>query len=173
MPCSFLRSVSGFAAVPVAVRLAQSTAVSPVPVTSSIVSSLARPAASNFSFWKPVIAPALFPLPLTLSVLPMPLACEPPLSAPVTRTLPSRWTSLLFVVAPSPPVTEATVTFPSITRLFEAAPMDLPPVTAAAFARMFTMLPDASPAPSPPTTSCTALSIVTLLPCALPPAASV
>ena len=152
MPFVFFRSVSGFAAVPDALRFAQSTLVPAAFVSSSIVSSLARPVASKFIFWMFSMLPALLFLPLTLSVLSVPLACEPPLSAPVTCALPLRLTVLLFVVVPSPPVIELTVALARLTVLPEASPdAALPPMMLAA--RSF--------------------STVTVLPVALPSATSV
>ena len=151
MPFVFFRSVSGFAAVPDALRFAQLTLVPAAFVSSSIVSSLARPVASKFIFWMFSMLPALLFLPLTLSVLSVPLACEPPLSAPVTCALPLRLTVLLFVVVPSPPVIVLTVALARLTVLPEASPVALPPMMLAA--RSF--------------------STVTVLPAALPPAASV
>ena len=147
----FFKSVSGFMAVPVALRFSQLTSVCAVPVTSSMVSFFASPDASKFIFWMFAIAPALLSLPFTFSVLPVLFAAVPPARLFVTREPPLMFTMLLFVVAPSPPVTDLTATL----------------VT-------FTVLSDASAAALPPTRSASRLfSTVMVLPVALPSALSV
>ena len=148
MPFAFSRSVSGFSLATAFFTVSISQLMSVAPVVRSIAAFVDAPVASKFIFWKPVMLPALF-TPLTLSVLPVPFAAEPPLSAPVTFAPPLRFTVLLFVAAPSPPVTALTVALARLTVLFEASPVvDLPPTIFAA--RFF--------------------SIVTSLFCALPPA---
>ena len=149
MPAAFSMSVFGVSlAAPVAVRVVQSTSVVAPPVTWSMGFASVF-VVSKVSFWKPEMLPALLFVPVTLSVLPVPFAAEPPLSAPVTFALPFKLTVLSFVAAPSPPVTELTVALARFTVLFEASPVvDLPPTMFAA--RFF--------------------SIVTSLAVALPPA---
>ena len=150
MPFAFSRSVSGFSLALAFFTVSVSQLTSVAPVVRSIAASAGAPVASKFIFWKPVTLLALF-TPLTLSVLPVPFAAEPPLRTPVTFAPPFKLTVLSFVAAPSPPVTELTVALARLTVLPEASPVALPPMMLAA--RSF--------------------STVTVLPAALPPAASV